>query len=148
MYIFLLATENEDRGFVLSVTLQKDVKSLKLSKRQQVLEVVKQSLKEAEKTLERVLFHFTDIGCVFTSDASFFLARNKDLSFHIREFQDCVEGVTEAENTKIGISWMDSRIKIQEETLKQLRQNKRALKEYLESLPCERKQRSLESKRE
>ncbi|AMQ10613.1 hypothetical protein [Brazilian marseillevirus] len=143
MYIFLLATEVDGESTVLTVALEKDVKNSRTFAGQKVLDVCKQSRGEAEKSFERVLDHFLDMGCVFISDRSFCLARGKDMSHHIREFKDSVQGVTEAENTKIGLSWMDSRIKAHEETLKQLRQNKRNLKEYLESLPCERRQKSL-----
>ncbi|AEA06983.1 hypothetical protein LAU_0132 [Lausannevirus] len=146
MYIFLLATEIDDNSTILTVALERtsDGKSFA---NQRVLCVSKQSQKEAAASSERILQTFSELGCHFISSRSFCLAKGKNLSYHIREFEDSVVGTSEAENTKLSLLWMDSKIKDYEDTLKQMKQNRRILKEHLESLPCQRRQKSLESKK-
>lgn len=147
MYIFLLATEVDDNSTILTVALEKTGNNSSFAN-QRVLGVSKQSQREAVKSFERLLQSFSEFGCHFISSRSFCLAKGKSLSRHIREFEDCVIGTTEAENTKLSLLWMDSKIKDYEDTLKQMKQNRRILKEHLESLPCQRRQKSLEAKKE
>ncbi|BAU80016.1 hypothetical protein A9K97_gp335 [Tokyovirus A1] len=134
MYVCLVSCAAR-RLFVVKFNGPLDELKKRLGEREILLAASKQKHKDADKVLLRVFEAFYGANYQRISEFEFLEKSDDDV---VTRFLDATSGTREAFHIKAAMEAIDKDIQRLEEKQKNLRQKKRALKEELESLPCQK----------